>query len=223
MILTMKISEQTRQRGHTLSTCTVLTQALDNLYSPPLVPCCSLDYQGWQLLNQPFLVYVFSSFDRSLPRFRHDVYNSCAVSCASSPLFRPPRSHLRSRPRSYPRPRSYLNYCSRFRPRSRPRSHPVYVDGSLAPSPLPFPPCPRAGPRSHLALLRLHVPPFPFPLRTFPSPFTSPFPRPTSTPFPSPFPSPTAMCVCVTVCVFIKLHITAQSGPVILVILCHSN
>ena len=29
------------------------------------------------------------------------------------------------------------------------------------------------------------------------------------------------MCVCV-VCVFIKLHITAQSGPVILVILCHS-
>ena len=29
------------------------------------------------------------------------------------------------------------------------------------------------------------------------------------------------MCVCV--CVFIKLHITAQSGPVILVILCHSR
>ena len=28
-----------------------------------------------------------------------------------------------------------------------------------------------------------------------------------------------ALCVCV--CVFIKLHITAQSGPVILVILCH--
>ena len=30
-------------------------------------------------------------------------------------------------------------------------------------------------------------------------------------------------CVCVCVCVFIKLHITAQSGPVILVILCHSH
>ena len=30
------------------------------------------------------------------------------------------------------------------------------------------------------------------------------------------------MCVCVCVCVFIELHITAQSGPVILVILCHS-
>ena len=27
----------------------------------------------------------------------------------------------------------------------------------------------------------------------------------------------------VGVCVFIKLHITAQSGPVILVILCHSH
>ena len=31
------------------------------------------------------------------------------------------------------------------------------------------------------------------------------------------------VCVCVCVCVFIKLHITAQSGPVILVILCHSH
>ena len=29
--------------------------------------------------------------------------------------------------------------------------------------------------------------------------------------------------VCVYVCVFIKLHITTQSGPVILVILCHSH
>ena len=31
------------------------------------------------------------------------------------------------------------------------------------------------------------------------------------------------VCVCVCVCVFIKLHITAQSGTVILVILCHSH
>ena len=29
--------------------------------------------------------------------------------------------------------------------------------------------------------------------------------------------------VCVCVCVFIKLHITAQSGPVVLVIICHSH
>ena len=31
------------------------------------------------------------------------------------------------------------------------------------------------------------------------------------------------VCVYVDVCVFSKLHITAQSGPVILVILCHSH
>ena len=31
------------------------------------------------------------------------------------------------------------------------------------------------------------------------------------------------VCVCVCVCVFIKLHITAQSDPVIVVILCHSH
>ena len=29
--------------------------------------------------------------------------------------------------------------------------------------------------------------------------------------------------VCVCVCVFIKLHIAAQSGPIILVIICHSH
>ena len=27
---------------------------------PPLRPCCSLGYPGWQLLNQPFLFYIFS-------------------------------------------------------------------------------------------------------------------------------------------------------------------
>ena len=31
------------------------------------------------------------------------------------------------------------------------------------------------------------------------------------------------LCVCVCVCVFIKLHMTAQSGLVILGILCHSR
>ena len=34
---------------------------------------------------------------------------------------------------------------------------------------------------------------------------------------------PQSLCVCVCLCVFIKLHITTQSGPVILVILCHSH
>ena len=56
--------------------------------------------------------------------------NSCAVVCASWPLFRPPRSY----------PRSHIRYCSRFRPGSRPRSHPVFVYGSPPPSPSPFPP-----------------------------------------------------------------------------------
>ena len=31
------------------------------------------------------------------------------------------------------------------------------------------------------------------------------------------------LCVCMCVCVFIKLHITAQSGPVIVVALCQSH
>ena len=31
------------------------------------------------------------------------------------------------------------------------------------------------------------------------------------------------VCMCVRLCVFIKLHITAQSSPVILVIMCHSH
>ena len=31
------------------------------------------------------------------------------------------------------------------------------------------------------------------------------------------------MYVCVSECMFIKLHITAQSGPVIRVIICHSH
>ena len=33
----------------------------------------------------------------------------------------------------------------------------------------------------------------------------------------------TNVCVCVCVCVCMKLNITTQSGPVILVILCHSR
>ena len=158
---------------------------------PPLLPCCSLDYLDRQLLNQLFFVCVFFSFRPSLPRFPHGVYNSCAVSCASSPLLRPLQSRPRSRSRSHPCPRSHLRYCSRFRPRYRPRSHPVFVHGSPPPSPFPFPFPPRR--RSRLCF---HcVPPFasthvivPAPSPS-PSPFTSSFPPPT--PFPSPFPPPT--------------------------------
>ena len=149
---------------------------------PPLLPCYSLDYRGWQLLDQPFLVYVFSSFHPNLFRFPHGVYSSCAVSYASSPLFCPPRSYPHSRSRSHPRPRSYLRYCSRFRPLCRPRSrsHPVFVSGSPPPSPFPFPspPRPRSRSLSHLALLRSPPP-------LFPSLF------PPSTPIPPP-----SVCVC---------------------------
>ena len=95
----------------------------ENLVLPPLLPCCSLDYLGWQLLKQPLLFYIFFiSFHPCLPHFPHGVYNYFAVSCAFSPLFRPPRSYLRSR-----RPRSHLRYCPRFRP----RSHPVFVYGTV--------------------------------------------------------------------------------------------
>ena len=124
MILITKISDQTRQRGHTLSTCTFLTSP-ECLVLLPLLPCYSLDCLGRQLLSQPFLVYIFSCFQRNPPRFPHRAYNSCAVSCASSPLFRPPRC----------RPCSDLRYCSRFRP----RSHPVFVHGLGSPPPSPFP------------------------------------------------------------------------------------
>ena len=39
----------------------------------------------------------------------------------------------------------------------------------------------------------------------------------------TPFVGVLCVCVCVCVCVFIKLHITAQSGLVILVIICYSH
>ena len=29
------------------------------VFPPPLLPCCSLDYLGWQLLNQPFLFHMY--------------------------------------------------------------------------------------------------------------------------------------------------------------------
>ena len=52
-----------------------------------------------------------------------------------------------------------------------------------------------------------------------PDPVLVPFPI-SATAFVSAYVS---VCVCVCVSVFIKLHITTQSGPVILVILCHSH
>ena len=64
---------------------------------------------GRKLLNQHFLVYILFclSTQVSLPHFLHRVYNSCAVSCASSPLLLPPRSH----PRLFPLPGSRSRIC----------------------------------------------------------------------------------------------------------------
>ena len=165
-----------RDKGDTLS---LLVQILLEPWAPcapPLLPCCSPGYPSWQLLNQPFLFYIVFAFHPCLHRFPHGVYKSCAVSCASSPLLRPPRS--------YPRSRSHLHCCSRFRPRSCPRSHPVFIQGSLLPSPSSPRPhlryyssfCPRSRPpilcsskglhprprpRSHPALFRSPTPPSP--------------------------------------------------------------
>ena len=148
MIIITKTSDQTRQTEHSFSTCTILTQALGTLCSPPLLPCYSLEYLVCQLLDQPFIFYMFPSFHSSLPRFPHGVYRSCAVSCASSPLFRPPRSYPRVRFRYHPCPRSHLHHYSRFRLRSRPHSHPVFVHGPPPSSPFLFPPRPRSRLRS---------------------------------------------------------------------------
>ena len=158
MILVTKTSDQMRQRGY---------RALSTLCSPPLRPCHSLDYLGSQLLNQPFIFYFFKkSFHPSLPRFPHGFYNYFAVSCAFSPLFRPPRSYPRSRSR-YPRPRSHLRYCPRFRPRSRPV--PIRCSSTCLHS--------RPRPRPRPALLRLPRPPFPFPLPLCPRPHDRSRPR----------------------------------------------
>ena len=149
---------------------------------PTLLPCYSLDYLGWQLLDQPFFFYIFSSFHPSLPRFPHGVNNYFAVTCASSALFRPPPSYPRSR---YPCPRSHLRYCPHFCPRSRTRSraHPVFTYGppppspSPSPSPPPPPSRPRSRPRSRPALLSSPPPSFPFLLPLRPRPHNRSRPR----------------------------------------------
>ena len=127
---------------------------------PPLLPCSSPGYPSWQLLNQPFLFYIFSAFQPCLPRFPHGVYSYFEVSCAFLSPFHPPHFYSRSR---CLRPRPHLRYSPHLRPRSRPRSHPVFVYGS--PPPSPFSPRPRSRPRSRPALLRSLPPPFPLPLR----------------------------------------------------------
>ena len=61
MILITKPSDQTRHREHTRYLYNSYLSS-EYLVLAPLLPCCSLDYLGWQLMNQPFLFYIFFSF-----------------------------------------------------------------------------------------------------------------------------------------------------------------
>ena len=71
-----------RDKGDTLS---LLVQILLGPWAPcapPLLPCCSPGYPSWQLLNQPFLFYIFFAFHPScLPRFPRGVYSYFACAC----------------------------------------------------------------------------------------------------------------------------------------------
>ena len=151
------------------------------LVIPPFASLLFSILSGLAAIGPTLYFQRFFSFHPSLPRFQHGVYNLCAFSCNSSPLFHPPQSRLRSRFRSHSHPRSrfHVSYCSRFRPRSRPRSHPMFVHGPPPPPLFPFPSRPRFRPRSHLTLLRSPPPSFPFPPTT---PFPSLFPPPTPIP-----------------------------------------
>ena len=59
MIPFTKIYDQTRQRGHALSSCTTL----------PLFLFYPHDYLGWKLLDQPFPFYVFFILQPKSPPF----------------------------------------------------------------------------------------------------------------------------------------------------------
>ena len=219
----------------------------------PLPSFYSLDYLGRQLLNQPFFVYVFSLSTRISPVSHiasTTLVRSLPLFCLSFGLtgpfsFPPPFSSplLLTVPSLPPSPFPSC-VCRRDFP-----PFPVPVPAS---SPLPslFPSCvPSFAPAAVHASSPSPSPspstsPFPPP-----PPTSSPLPPPTLIlpPIGLPFPFPWTRlpprhdvraqtpgltngaagcpqaCVCVCVCVFIKLHITAQSGPVILFILCHSH
>ena len=180
---------------------------------PPLLPCYSLDYLGRQLLNQPFIFYIFFAFHPSLPRFPHGVYNYFAVSCAFSPLFHPPRSYPPSCSR-YPRPRSHLRYCPRFRPRFRSRSHPVFVYGSPPPSPFPspFPSCAPSFTSTPVPVLRsfVHIHPRSR-SRSVPIPMTVHVPVTVSVPAPDT--KPTSDCVYMYVCMYRYTYSKGMDQP----------
>ena len=128
MILITETSDQKRQRGHTLSTCTILTQALSTLCFPPasliLFRLSGLVATGPTLY---FLHYfLFSPKSPSFPTWRLQLF--CVFLRFFSSL--PPSPILSSFPSRYPRsPFPSPLLCPRFRPRSRSRalSYPVFV------------------------------------------------------------------------------------------------
>ena len=158
MIRITKTSPHTRQRGHTLNLYGPYSSP-GYLVLPPLLHFYYLHYLGRQLLNQPFLVYVFPLSTRI----------SSVSYMASTTLVRAlALLHLSSAlpdpilvavlvPIHIPVP---IYATARFRPRSRPRSHRVSVHGSPSPSPFPSPfrPVPISVPVPILrSFVRLHV------------------------------------------------------------------
>ena len=195
MILITRTTHHAQQRGHTLSTSTVLTVLSTFFVLPSLLPCHSIDYLGRQLLNEPFLVYVFSLFQpksASFPTSRLQLLCGFLRFLTSSPPS-PLSSSFPSR--SPPHLSSHLNYCSRFRPRSCPRSILVLVHGVSIPvpalvsarSPLPSPSISYL--RSFATTPVLVPAPSPAPSPST-SPFTSSLLQP-PTPFPSSIPPQT--------------------------------
>ena len=151
------------------------------LVIPPLFPCFSLDYLGWQLLDQPFLFNVFFLFPPKSPPFPTW---RLQLMCIFLQLFAslPPSPISPSFPFPFPFPSSFPFPCqillsfpsplpSPFPPYVRPRASTSVPVPVPAPSPLPssFP----------FTLLRSPPPPFPFPPTT---PFPYLFPPPTLIP-----------------------------------------
>ena len=125
--------------------------------------CSRVNFEARPNIQTTLSCLHFFSFRLSLSRFPDHVYDCSGVSCASSPLLRPPRFRLVLVPVPVP-----MCSSSGLHPRSRPCASPL-------PSPLP----------SYVRSLASTPVPAPAPS---PSPLTSPFPTPP--PFPSPFPPP---------------------------------
>ena len=119
MILTTKTSDQTRQRDTLSLLAHIYYLSCESLVLSSLLPCYSLDYLGWQLLNQPFFVYVFLLTPKSSPfvTSRLQLLSGFLRFFASPPPSPIPSSIPSSTPSRHC---SRLRYYSRFRPRPVP-------------------------------------------------------------------------------------------------------